>query len=88
MHIRDRHRLREAADFRVAIAGHEQHAREAVVRTKVEDEPAAVGARDVVKAEHGRVLVVDEHDTLQSRWFLRRKRESRRHASTARDSHF
>ena len=45
----DRHGVGQPPDFGLPIARHDEHAREPVLRPQVTDEPAAVGARHVVK---------------------------------------
>ena len=71
----DRDRVGEPPDFRLPVAGHEQHARQKPCRAQVTDEPAAVGARHVVEPKRGGQTIVDEDDAFQAGRLARRQRD-------------
>ena len=71
MDLSDRDRIGEPSDLWLPIAGNQKDPRKPVLRSQMTDEPAAVGARDVVEAEARRVLVIQNDDALQTRGLAR-----------------
>src|SRR5262249_24400615 len=64
----------QVADLRLAVAGHEQDARQPVPPAEVADERLALGARLVAEAQRRGVLAADEHHALQTRGPRRQRR--------------
>jgi hypothetical protein len=58
----------------VVVAGHEQDAADAVARPQMAHERRCLDMRLVVEPEQRRVVVVDDHHALQSRFGRRQRR--------------
>ena len=58
--------LGEVAHLRLAIARHDHHAREVMLRPQVADEGTALRARRIPKAQGRRVAPVNRHHAFES----------------------
>ncbi len=66
MNLTDAHQVGQVSDFRLAVAGQEHHAVDAMSRPKMTDERRTFATRRVAKAVGRGVTIVDQDDALES----------------------